>query len=70
MCEALQELYDEGVEKGREKGLQEGIQEGIQAFVRLCCDVKLSQEDAAARLAQEFHVAMDEAHEYVLSYWK
>ena len=49
MCQALEELYADGVKEGTEKGIQEGIQEGrregILTVIKTMLQNGLSSDD-------------------------
>ena len=61
MCNALEELVNEG--------FQEGIQKGIQAIVRTCKRLNLDEKSTVNNVMQEFHVSEEEATTYVKKYW-
>ncbi len=57
MCNALEELVNEGVEKG--------IQKGILANIRTCKTFNVSKSDTIKNLIKEFDLSEDQAKEYV-----
>ena len=61
MCNALEELVNEGVQKGR--------LEGIQAIVRTCKRLNLDEKHTVDNIMQEFPVSEEEATAYVKKYW-
>ena len=65
MCNALEELRQEGVEEGR----QEGILEGIRATVRTCRNFNISETDTVRNIMNEFSLSQEEAVNYVKKYW-
>ena len=85
MCNALEELRQEGVEEGRQKGRREGrlegrqegrqegrwegILEGIRATVRTCRNFNISEADIVRNLMNEFSLSQEEAVNYVKKYW-
>mgnify|MGYP004553257313 FL=1 len=69
MCNALEELVNEGVQKGRQEGVQEGIQKGIQGIVRICKRINLDEKHTVDNIMQEFPVSEEEATAYVKKYW-
>ena len=85
MCNALEELRQEGVEEGRQKGRREGrlegrqegrqegrwegILEGIRATVRTCRNFNISGADIVRNLMNEFSLSQEEAVNYVKKYW-
>ena len=62
MCNALEELRQEGIEEGRLEGRQEGrregrwegILEGIRATVRTCRNFNISETDTVRNIMNEF----------------
>ena len=73
MCNALEELRQEGVEEGRQEGRQEGrwegIFEGIRATVRTCRNFNISETDTVRNIMNEFSLSQEEAVNYVKKYW-
>ena len=73
MCNALEELRQEGVEEGRQEGRQEGrwegILEGIRATVRTCRNFDISETDTVRNIMNEFSLSQEEAVNYVKKYW-
>ena len=73
MCNALEELRQEGVEEGRQEGRQEGrwegILEGIRATVRTCRNFNISEADTIRNIMNEFSLSQEEAVNYVKKYW-
>ena len=69
MCNALEELRQEGVEEGRQEGRWEGILEGIRATVRTCRNFNISETDAVRNIMNEFSLSQEEAVNYVKKYW-
>ena len=85
MCNALEELRQEGVEEGRQKGRREGrlegrqegrqegrwegILEGIRATVWTCRNFNISEADIVRNLMNEFSLSQEEAVNYVKKYW-
>ena len=69
MCNALEELRQEGVEEGRQEGRWEGILEGIRATVRTCRNFNISEADIVRNLMNEFSLSQEEAVNYVKKYW-
>ena len=69
MCNALEELRQEGVEEGRQEGRQEGrwegILEGIRATVRTCRNFNISETDTVRNIMNEFSLSQEEAVNYV-----
>ena len=69
MCNALEELRQEGVEEGRKEGRWEGILEGIRATVRTCRNFDISEADTVRNIMNEFSLSQEEAVNYVKKYW-
>ena len=77
MCNALEELRQEGIEEGRLEGRQEGrregrwegILEGIRATVRTCRNFNISETDTVRNIMNEFSLSQEEAVNYVKKYW-
>ena len=61
MCNALEELRQEGVEEGRK--------EGIRATVRTCRNFNISETDTVRNIMNEFSLSQEEAVNYVKKYW-
>ena len=61
MCNALEELRQEGVEEGRK--------EGIRATVRTCRNFNISETDTVKNIMNEFSLSQEEAVNYVKKYW-
>ena len=68
MCNALEELRQEGVEEGRQEGRWEGILEGIRATVRTCRNFNISEADTVRNIMNEFSLSQEEAVNYVKKY--
>ena len=73
MCNALEELVNEGVQKGIQKGIQEGLlkgkEEGILANIRTCKTFNASKSDTIKNIIKEFSLSEEQAKEYVEKYW-
>ena len=69
MCNALEELRQEGVEEGRQEGRWEGILERIRATVRTCRNFNISETDTVRNIMNEFSLSQEEAVNYVKKYW-
>ena len=61
MCNALEEL--------RQEGRWEGILEGIRATVRTCRNFNISEADAVRNIMNKFSLSQEEAVNYVKKYW-
>lgn len=62
MCNALEELKQEGV--------QEGVQKGIRILIRTYKDFNVTKDSAVKKLMEEFSMPEDEAVDYVNRYWQ
>ena len=69
MCNALEELRQEGVEEGRQEGRWEGILEGIRATVRTCRNFNISETDTVRNIMNEFSLSQEETVNYIKKYW-
>ena len=69
MCNALEELRQEGVEEGRQEGRWEGILEGIRTTVRTCRNFNISEADTVRNIMNEFSLSQEEVVNYVKKYW-
>lgn len=65
MCNALEELRQEGRQEGR---LEERL-ESIQVAIRLCKSFTNSKDIAVEKLMEEYSLSKDEAANYVNMYW-
>ena len=61
MCNALEEL--------RQEGRWEGILKGIRATVRTCRNFNISETDTVRNIMNEFSLSQEEAVNYVKKYW-
>lgn len=61
MCNALEEL--------RQEGVQEGVQKGIRILIRTYKDFNVTKDSAVKKLMEEFSMPEDEAANYVNRYW-
>lgn len=66
MCEALQGIYDEGVEEG----IKEGIKQGILALIETYSELGQSKENALKKIMEKFDLDEKTAKEYIEEYWK
>ena len=48
-------------EEGRQLGLAEGLNKGINAFIKLCKDMNLSDDDTITKLIEDYQLSKDEA---------
>lgn len=73
MCNALEELRQEGVQEGIQKGIQEGIQkerlEGIRILVRAYKNMDITKDTVVEKLINDYSLSEKDAAEYVNMYW-
>ena len=50
-----------GIAEGRHLGLAEGLNKGINAFIKLCKDMNLSDDDTVNKLIEDYQLSKDEA---------
>ena len=55
-------------EEGRQLGLAEGLNKGINAFIKLCKDMNLSDEDTINKLVEDYQLSRDEAINAIKNY--
>lgn len=65
MCQALQELFEDG----RLQGIERGIEQGIRVCVALCREFGIDKEGAVRQISQKFVLDMEKAQEYTDKYW-
>lgn len=72
MCNALEELRQEGYQEGYRRGYQEGRQEerlhSIQVVIRICQEY--NKDVAVEKLIECYSLLEDEAVDYVNRYWQ
>lgn len=69
MCNALEELRQEGVQEGRLEGRQEERLEGIRILVRAYKNLDFAKDIVAKKLINDYSLSEDEAVNYVNRYW-
>lgn len=73
MCQALQELFEDGrlqgIEQGIERGIEQGIEQGIKVCVALCREFGMDKEGAVRQISRKFALDMEKAQEYTDKYW-
>ena len=69
MCNALEELRQEGVEEGRQEGRLEGRQEGRQEGRWEGILEGIRETDTVRNIMNEFSLSQEEAVNYVKKYW-
>ena len=50
-----------GIAEGKQLGLAEGLNKGINAFINLCKDMNLSDDDTVTKLIEDYQLSKDEA---------
>lgn len=65
MCQALQELFEDG----RLQGIEQGIEQGIRACITLCREFGIDKEGAVLQISRKFALNMGTAEEYTDKYW-
>lgn len=63
----LEKIYRE---EGRQEGRQEGREDGIKALIRTCQNFKVSKEETASQIMQNFPLKQEEAEAYIQEYWE
>ena len=58
-----------GIAEGRQLGLAEGLNKGINAFIKLCKDMNLSDDDTVNKLIEDYQLSKDEAVKAVKNYY-
>lgn len=65
MCQALQELFEDGIERG----IEQGIEQGIRACVALCREFGIGKEGAVRQISRKFAMSIGDAEKYTDKYW-
>ena len=58
-----------GIAEGKQLGLTEGLNKGINAFIKLCKDMHLSDDDTINKLIEDYQLSKDEAVKAVENYY-
>lgn len=58
MCQALEELY------------QDGVKEGIKGAIELCQEFGMSKETALEKIKEKYSLKEETALKYVDEYWQ
>lgn len=58
-----------GLDEGKQLGLTEGLKKGINAFIKLCKDMHLSDDDTVNKLIEDYQLSKDEAFKAVKNYY-
>lgn len=64
MCQAIQEMYEDGVKDGMERGKEQGI----AAIIRMCQELHIQEENMFSSLKKEYHLSKEEAEHYFKKY--
>lgn len=75
MCNAFEDMrqegYDEGIERGIEKGIEQGIVTGkAEGIIETGLDVGLSEQDILERLQRKLDISLQKAQEYFFQFNK
>lgn len=70
MCQALEELYQDGVDEGIEQGIEQGIKQGIRGMIEGFKEIGVSREDTAAKIKEKFGLETESVEKYMEEYWK
>lgn len=70
MCQALEELYQDGVKVGREAGMLVGREAGIRGAVELCQEFGMSKEMALEKIKEKYSLKEETALKYIDEYWQ
>ena len=58
-----------GIAEGKQLGLTEGLKKGINAFIKLCKNMNLSDDDTITKLIEDYQLSKDEAVKTVKNYY-
>ena len=58
-----------GIAEGKQLGLTEGLKKGINAFIKLCNDMNLSDDNTITKLIEDYQLSKDEAVKAVKNYY-
>lgn len=58
-----------GIAEGKQLGLTEGLKKGINAFIKLCKNMNLSDDDTITKLIEDYQLSKDEAFKAVKNYY-
>ena len=58
-----------GIAEGKQLGLTEGLKKGINAFIKLCKDMNLSDDNTITKLIEDYQLSKDEAVKAVKNYY-
>ena len=61
MCQALEEIYQDGIKDG----FKDGLEKGIWTLVKACRDLGESTEGIIVRVSREYSMTKEEAARYI-----
>lgn len=65
MCQALEELYQDGVNEGMERGIEQGIEQGIKALIQDYLEEGFCREKILGKLEKHFSLSREQADNYM-----
>ena len=65
MCQALEELYQDGVNEGMERGIEQGIEQGIKALIQDYMEEGFCREKILGKLEKHFSLSEEQAEKYM-----
>lgn len=66
MCQAITEIFEDGVSQG----ISQAIELGISQVIDMCQEFGISMEETVARIVEKQSVSVEQAQDYVQKYWK
>ena len=70
MCQAIDEMIEDGREEGREEGRKEGRAAGISALIEIAQEYLIPKEKLIKKLEEKFDLSAKEAEDYVSLYMR
>lgn len=70
MCQALEDLYQEGIEEGIERGIERGTEQGIRVLIETMQELDQTKEYIIRKIQEKFSVNFAEAGKYAEKYFK
>ncbi len=61
MCQALDELYQDGV--------NQGFEQGVKALIETCRELGMSREDTFTKVREKCTVSKETTEDYLMKYW-
>lgn len=65
VCQALEELYQDGVNEGMERGIEQGIEQGIKALIQDYMEEGFCREKILGKLEKHFSLSEEQAEKYM-----